>query len=378
MPKAVYIHIPFCNRICPYCDFTKYVLRGQPVKEYLFALRKEMEVMVATNPPQQINTIFVGGGTPSTLTPEQMGHLFDSITSIFPLAENIEFTMEVNPECINEEKLKVMKAGGVNRLSFGVQTFDPTLLKKLGRLHTKEHVFSAIRQAKEVGFTNLSIDLMFGLPEQSLASLEKTLELAFSLPVTHFSTYSLQVEEGTHFYRLDQKGKLSLPTEDEEVRMFELIIRGMEKHGFYQYEISNFAINGFESKHNLTYWRNEEYYGVGVGAHGYVRGVRYANVSLLDQYMEWVNESGLAQETRHKVTRQEAMEEQMMLGLRTKQGVHKEVFLEKFGVELESVYGRQLKDLLTSGLLETDGSRYYLSKKGMFLGNEVFAQFLQD
>lgn len=378
MPQAVYIHIPFCQRICPYCDFTKFISKGQPVMDYLISLRKEMETMVSLYPPKRIKSIFIGGGTPTILTNEQMDFLFHSIRDIFPLDEEVEFTIEANPETIDRKKLETMKRGGVNRLSFGVQTFDPHLLKKLGRGHTSHQVTSCIEWAKEMGFTNISIDLMFGLPEQSLASLKETLDEAFKLHVTHVSTYSLQIEEGTFFYRLYQQDKLPLPPEEMEAEMFELIMNEMESHGYKHYEISNFALPGYESQHNLTYWRNEEYYGLGVGAHGYVQRVRYANHTSLKKYMEQVTREGLAQKESHPVSEREEMENMLIMGLRTMEGVSKERFEARFGISLEKVYGGVIEKLHRSGLLATDGKHYFLTKKGIYLGNEVFAHFLLD
>jgi oxygen-independent coproporphyrinogen-3 oxidase len=379
MPKSVYLHIPFCNRLCPYCDFNKYVLKGQPVMDYLKALRKEMEHTVAKYPPQEIKTIFVGGGTPTTLNPEQMEFFLDSINEFFqPQTNDLEFTIEANPETITPELLQVMKKGGVNRLSFGVQTFEPGLLRKLGRMHGPEDVYRSIQLAKEAGFHNLSIDLMFGLPNQTVEMLNQTLDIAFELDIPHFSSYSLKIEEGTFFHTLYQKDKLPLPSETDEVRMYEQLIQRMTENGYKQYEISNFARPGFESEHNLTYWRNKEYYGLGAGAHGYVKGIRHVNAGPIHEYIDLVNEQELPYIETHEVTTQEAMEEMMIMGLRIQEGVSFQNFSDRFGVHLQEVYGHQIRKLLDQGLLQTDEGRCFLTKKGIFLGNEVFAQFLQD
>jgi oxygen-independent coproporphyrinogen-3 oxidase len=379
MPKSVYLHIPFCNRICPYCDFNKYVLKSQPVMDYLEAIKLEMETTVNKYPPKDIKTIFVGGGTPTTLNPEQMNFFLDSINEHFqPQSNDFEFTIEANPETITTELLQVMKEGGVNRLSFGVQTFDPELLRKLGRMHSPEDVFHSLKLAKEAGFDNVSIDLMFGLPNQTVDMLHETLDIAFDLEIPHFSSYSLKVEEGTFFHNLYQKDKLPLPSEEEEVSMYELLIERMQEKGYEQYEISNFARPGFQSGHNLTYWRNEEYYGVGAGAHGYVKGKRHINAGPLSEYIDLVKEKGLPYIDVHQVTQQEAMEEMMIMGLRIQEGVSQQRFFDRFGVSLKEVYGHILEKLLDQGLLQTNGSRYFLTRKGIFLGNEVFVLFLQD
>lgn len=379
MPKSVYLHIPFCNRICPYCDFNKYVLKGQPVYEYLEALQKEMKVTIAKHPSEQIQTIFVGGGTPTALDSEQMKIFLDAIQEYFqPQSADLEFSMEANPESVDAEKLRIMKEGGVNRLSFGVQTFEPELLRKIGRMHDQEDVYRSLRLAKEAGFNNISIDLMFGLPNQTLEMLDRTLDIAFTLDIPHFSVYSLKVEEGTFFHTLYKKDKLPLPSEEEEVKMYEHLIERMIKEGYSQYEISNFARPGYESKHNLTYWRNEEYYGLGAGAHGYVAGIRHVNAGLVQEYIRLVHEQDTPYIETHQVTPLEAMEEMMFMGLRIQEGVSKQKFYEKHQIQLEDAYGSEIKDLLERQLLQTDGVRYYLTHRGIFLGNEVFATFLKD
>lgn len=379
MPKSVYLHIPFCNRICPYCDFNKYVLKGQPVYEYLEALQKEMKVTIAKHPSEQIQTIFVGGGTPTALDSEQMKIFLDAIQEYFqPQSADLEFSMEANPESVDAEKLRIMKEGGVNRLSFGVQTFEPELLRKIGRMHDQEDVYRSLRLAKEAGFNNISIDLMFGLPNQTLEMLDRTLDIAFTLDIPHFSVYSLKVEEGTFFHTLYKKDKLPLPSEEEEVKMYEHLIERMIKEGYSQYEISNFARPGYESKHNLTYWRNEEYYGLGAGAHGYVAGIRHVNAGLVQEYIRLVQEQDTPYIETHQVTPLEAMEEMMFMGLRIQEGVSKQKFYEKHQIQLEDAYGSEIKDLLERQLLQTDGVRYYLTHRGIFLGNEVFATFLKD
>lgn len=379
MPKSVYLHIPFCNRICPYCDFNKYVLKGQPVYEYLEALQKEMKVTIAKHPSEQIQTIFVGGGTPTALDSEQMKIFLDAIQEYFqPQSADLEFSMEANPESVDAEKLRIMKEGGVNRLSFGVQTFEPELLRKIGRMHDQEDVYRSLRLAKEAGFNNISIDLMFGLPNQTLEMLDRTLDIAFTLDIPHFSVYSLKVEEGTFFHTLYKKDKLPLPSEEEEVKMYEHLIERMIKERYSQYEISNFARPGYESKHNLTYWRNEEYYGLGAGAHGYVAGIRHVNAGLVQEYIRLVHEQDTPYIETHQVTPLEAMEEMMFMGLRIQEGVSKQKFYEKHQIQLEDAYGSEIKDLLERQLLQTDGVRYYLTHRGIFLGNEVFATFLKD
>jgi len=379
MASSVYIHIPFCNRICPYCDFNKYVLKGQPVEEYLDALAKEMKLTVQKHPPKEIKTIFVGGGTPTTLDPKQMDKFLDSIHQYLqPQTKSVEFTMEANPESMTEELLQVMKEGGVNRLSIGVQTFDPALLKKLGRLHTGDQVLRGIEIAQKLNYSNISIDLMFGLPGQTLEGFEQSISTALGLGIQHVSAYGLKIEEGTFFHTLYRKDKLPLPTEDEEVSMYDVLMEKMDKAGFKQYEISNFAFPGFESRHNLTYWRNQEYYGLGAGAHGYIQGQRHVNAGPLQEYLTFLNQDKLPYVETHSVSKQESMEDMMIMGLRTAEGVSEDHFVQRYGLSLQKIYGAELNKLTQEGLLLHEGNRYFLSKQGKFIGNEVFATFLRE
>jgi oxygen-independent coproporphyrinogen-3 oxidase len=378
MAKSVYIHIPFCTNKCYYCDFNSYVTKNpQLVWDYLYALEKEMAETVQRFPAGEIRTIFVGGGTPTFLDAKQMVYFLETVARYFSnRSADIEFTMEANPGTTDVEKLKVMKQGGVNRISFGVQSFQDELLKRIGRIHDSRQVLESIANAKEVGFSNLSIDLIFGLPDQTVGSFRDTLQQAFALDLPHFSSYSLKVEENTLFHTLYEKDQLPLPTEEEEVAMYEILMEEMERHGYRQYEISNFARPGWESRHNMTYWRNEHYYGIGAGAHGYVNGERHVNAGPLTQYMQLVQEKGLPRIDQFTVTPLEQMEDHMMMGLRMMQGVSAKVFEERYHTTLEAQFGDVIDELVTLGLLEWNGERLRLTKRGIPLGNEVFARFL--
>ena len=375
MPRSAYIHIPFCQQICPYCDFNKYHLKGQPVDDYLKALAKEIQ-LATEHAPDNVETVFIGGGTPTVLTLRQMEFLLDTINRYLKPSPSAEFTIEANPGTVHYDLLHLMYQNGVNRLSFGVQSFDETLLKKLGRIHSLRDIYRSIDLARSAGFTNISIDLMFRLPGQSMDQLEDSVEKAVKLDLPHLSAYSLTIEAGTVYDKLYQKNRLSLPDEDMEADMFQLLIDRLTAAGYRQYEISNFARPGYESRHNLTYWRNEEYYGFGAGAHGYVEGIRYMNVNGVRDYIKQMFELGSAREEEHRVSLKEAMEETMMLGLRLAEGVSKDSFYKRFGIKVEEQYGPQLHHLLNKGLICTDGKRYRLTPKGIFLGNEVFATFI--
>ncbi|KPV56171.1 coproporphyrinogen III oxidase [Paenibacillus sp. A3] len=375
-PQAVYIHIPFCTNKCHYCDFNSYVLKGQPVTDYLDALEREMERTVQAVPPGEIETIFVGGGTPTVLTPEQMEVFLRRVRAYFPAwSPQLEFTMEANPGTTDLEKLQAMKEGGVNRISFGVQSFDNGLLEGIGRIHNTDDVYRSLENARKAGFTNLSIDLMFGLPKQTKAVMEATLKEALALDLPHYSIYSLKVEENTLFHTLYERGQLPLPEEDEEIGMFLLIMERLRSAGYGQYEISNFARPGYESRHNAMYWRNQSYYGLGAGAHGYVHGQRHVNIKGVQPYID-ATRSGLPLLDKKAVEVHEAMEDFMMVGLRMLGGVRKADFNEQFGMELDDVFGHVLQRQCSLGLLEASAGGYKLTERGVLLGNEVFGEFL--
>ncbi len=379
-PQSVYIHIPFCTNKCYYCDFNSFVTNNpQLIWDYLEALKREMERTFAEQPVEKVKTVFVGGGTPTFLNLEQMRFFLETVQAQLGSfwTSDLEFTMEANPGTTDREKLSLMRELGVNRLSFGVQSFDNALLKRLGRIHDTDDVDRSIDNAVAAGFENLSIDLMFGLPDQTEEIFRHTLERAFQLPTTHFSAYSLKVEENTLFHTLYQKDQLPLPSEESELAMYLMLIEEMERHGYRQYEISNFAKTGKESRHNKTYWLNDAYYGLGAGAHGYVNGQRHVNAGPLPIYLQMCKE-GLPRVEQFTVSRQEAMEDQMILGLRLREGVDLNRFAERFGVTAEQEFGEIIESEIAKGNLERVDGHLRLTKQALPLGNEVFARFLRD
>ncbi len=380
MARGVYIHIPFCHQICNYCDFNKFYFKNQPVDEYIDMLGKEMELATKKYPESftQIETIFLGGGTPTALSPKQLEKLLKLIRTYIPMDSVTEFTSEANPDELSKAKLQALLDGGVNRLSMGVQSFNQELLKKIGRTHSNEHVYETIALAKEVGFRNISLDLMYGLPGQTMAQWKDSLDKAFALNLPHFSAYSLIVEPKTIFYNQYTKGKLHLPTEDLEADMYDVLMNQMEAHGLQQYEISNFAQSGFSSRHNKIYWENDEYAGFGAGAHGYLAGTRYSNHGPLKKYMDSVNAGELPLVYEHVVTKSEKREEQMFLGLRKTGGITHTIYEEKFHESMHVGYGHVIGKLVSEGLLEHDTIGIRLTRKGRFVGNEVFQQFLLE
>jgi putative oxygen-independent coproporphyrinogen III oxidase len=376
LPKAVYLHIPFCVQICHYCDFNKIYIQQQPVDEYLQSMKTEMENTVLRFPFDEMETIFVGGGTPTALSASQLNTFLSDTNGFYNSRSLQEFTVEANPEQTTKEKISVLKSNGVDRLSIGVQAFQSELLKKLGRSHNKEDVYETIREAKKAGIHNLSIDLMFGLPGQTMEMFKESVDEALALDVPHISSYSLQIEKKTVFYNLAQKGKLILPEHEIEASMYEYLIETLEKKGYRQYEISNFAIPGYESKHNLQYWKNNEYYGIGAGAHSYVNGVRRRNAGPLKQYMNLIDETGFPYVEEHPVPLSEKMEEEMFMGLRKQEGVLDDEFKARYGRSMFEVYKDPIERLIQKGWVEKRDRRLVLTKDGIPLGNEVFQEFI--
>lgn len=378
-PKAVYIHIPFCSRKCHYCDFTAYVVDGQPVDDYLDALFKEIELTLHQTPPGPIHSIFIGGGTPTILNPKQMKLLLTQLRQFFSnRMESFEFTIEANPGTTTDELLHVMREGGVNRISFGAQTFRTDLLKRIGRIHGSDEIKNSVEAARRAGFDNISLDLMFGLPTQTLEDVKETLEKALDLAPEHFSCYSLKIEEGTLFHHLYELGKLPLPSEDEEFEMYQLIREVLKKNGYQQYEVSNFSKTGYESIHNSTYWHNDAYYGFGAGAHGYVEQLRHMNIKGVREYIEWIRQGKRPILDTHIVEIEEEMENFMILGLRLLKGIHRQEFEKRYQKKMEDVFGDVLNSLEEKGLLAQENGRIKLTEKGLLFGNDVFASFISN
>jgi oxygen-independent coproporphyrinogen-3 oxidase len=326
---------------------------------------------------EPLKSVFVGGGTPTALDEAQLDYLVTTIDEKLLFGPDAEYTFEANPGDLSPGKLRILKAGGVNRLSFGVQSFNDELLKSIGRSHRAEDVFASIRAAQDIGFENISVDLIYSLPGQTLDDFRETLKTALYLQLPHYSGYSLIIEPKTVFYNLMNKGKLTLPGEDAEARMYELLMEEMDRFGLHQYEISNFARPGYESTHNLTYWNNEEYYGFGAGAHGYVDGHRRSNYGPLKKYMEPLSRGELPLNDNHLVTKDEQMEEEMFLGLRKTAGVSIRHFYEKFEQDLLGLFEEEINGLIDRRLLEQKEGYLRLTRKGRLLGNEVFQAFLK-
>ena len=374
----LYIHIPFCVRKCSYCDFLSAPATEQTREAYMAALFAEIGGRAKDYSDRTVTSIFIGGGTPSLLSGEQIGQLMDRIREQFAMAQDAEITMEVNPGTASAEKLRNFYTAGINRLSIGMQSAQAEELKNLGRIHDFEGFCQVYREAVEAGFTNINVDIMSGLPGQTLASYRDTLEKVLHLePMPqHISAYSLIVEEGTPFAAMAERGELPLPEEETERAMYEETIEVLAKYGFHRYEISNYAKAGCECRHNEGYWQRKDYLGLGLGAASLLGKERFSNTSDMQEYLKNSSAPEKIRKNRELLTREDEMAEFMFLGLRMTQGVSKKEFQEYFGTAIENIYGEVLKKYKKQGLLLEESGRIFLSREGIHVSNAVMADFL--
>ena len=359
--KSVYIHIPFCDSVCSYCDFCKFIKNDEWIYNYLEELNEEIK---QNYKGEIVNTIYIGGGTPSCLNIDELNKLFE-IINIFNKSENIEFTFECNIENINEEKLKLLYNNGVNRISIGVQTFNNKFLKFLNRNHNKEMIKEKIELAKQTGFTNINIDLIYALKDQSIEDLKEDLNYFLELDITHISTYSLIIEPHTMLYIKNEENI----EEDLDFEMYNTIIDTLGKNGYNHYEVSNFAKVGYESKHNLTYWNNNEYYGFGLGASGYINNIRYDNTRSINEYLK-----GNYILDKHELSREEQIENEFILGLRKIDGINKEEFFNKYNIDIKSI--DVVNKLLKENKLLEDKKNIYINPNYIYVSNDILIEFI--
>ena len=360
MAKSVYIHIPFCKQKCKYCSFISFPCT-EKILGYVYALLKEIDTNYQG---EKLKTLYFGGGTPSLVEIS----LLKKIINKFILEQDCEITLEINPDDVSLEYLVKLREAGVNRISLGSQTFDNEILKEIGRRHNSEQVISAVSLAKEAGFNNISLDLIYGLPAQTIESLKKDLETILKLDVQHISTYGLKIEEDSYWGKCPP---VNLPDDDEQADMYLMINRFLEENGFKRYEISNFAKSGYESKHNLNYWNNTEYYGFGVAAHGYVDGIRYSNFSTLEKYMD----NPMLHEQGHFVTHEENLQEEIFLGFRKEVGLDIQYINEKFDIDFEKKYQKVLERFVPQYIQKSQYG-YKLTLEGVLLSNNILSEFM--
>ncbi|MBE5782009.1 MAG: radical SAM family heme chaperone HemW [Clostridiales bacterium] len=365
---GLYIHIPFCRQKCAYCDFASFAGQESKMADYVKCLIRE--IRQKNRKDVRIATLYIGGGTPSLLPPSLMEQILRAAREYFDFLPDAECSCECNPGTLTEAFLAVLRDGGVNRLSLGAQASQPHLLSLLGRIHTWGQVEDSVQLARQYGFHNLNLDLMLGLPTQTLAHVEETLQRALALSPTHLSCYGLIVEEGTRMQMMVDSGKWALPDEDTERAMYECCRKTLADHGLIQYEISNFAKPGFACRHNLDCWKRKEYIGVGSSACGFLEDVRYQNPLLLEDYLA----GKPAEETF--ISSQDARFESVMLGLRMTEGIKEADFFAMHGVTLENVYGEKLKKPLQEGLLCRENGFLRLTRRGMDVQNRILVELL--
>ena len=377
---GIYIHIPFCKQKCYYCDFVSYANKEEKVKEYIESLQKEIELESDRykNEEYEITTIYIGGGTPSFIDASYIERIINTIKQNYKLYENPEITIEVNPGTINEEKIKKYKDIGINRISIGLQTTKDNLLKQIGRIHTYEEFLNCYKIVKKIGIDNINVDLMLGLPNQTLGDLKESLIEVINLKPNHISLYSLILEENTILEKMVSQNMAKLPEEDLEREMYWTTKDILEENGYIHYEISNFSKKGYESKHNLNCWNQKEYLGFGVAAHSYIKNKRYCNTNNIEEYIKNVQNGKILNnrticEIQNKI---EEQKEYMLLGLRKIQGIDIQEFKNKFIDNPIYIFHKELEKLVKEELVEIDLNQIKLTSKGLDFANLVWEEFV--
>jgi len=377
MKLGLYLHFPYCISKCPYCDFNSYQLKeDNQISSYISALHQEITAYSKKLKKSNIKTIYLGGGTPTILSGIQIYNILEFCKDKFTIDKNAEITIEANPGTLDGEKIKLLIESGINRLSLGAQSFNNTFLKKLGRIHNTQEIIDSYYLAREAGFKNINIDIMFALPEQTTEDLQITLKKAVSLKPDHLSLYNLTIKPGTEYYKEYKRGNLKLPTEDEEFNMYNWAINYLEENGFEHYEIANFARPQKRSEHNLIYWQNKPYLGIGAGAFSFIRGYRYMNYENPARYIKEIMGGKLPIDNGEKLSLRKRMIETIILGLRTKDGVSYKKFITRFKINLNDIFSKQINKLVNLELLQKDDCKIKLTRRGIFLANTVFREFV--
>ncbi|NLP27370.1 MAG: oxygen-independent coproporphyrinogen III oxidase [Clostridia bacterium] len=374
MGVGLYIHIPFCKSKCMYCDFCSYSGKEKMMIEYAHALKKEI---LLSGKGRRIETVFIGGGTPTYLCLDAWELISKSLKEL-NIDDRAEFTVECNPGTIDIDKLKLFKKTGVNRISIGLQAWQDSLLKSIGRIHTRQEFIDSFNMVRAEGFENINVDIMFGLPGQGLEDLKETIEELAKLNPEHISCYSLIVEGNTPFGKLYEKGELKLPDEDLEREMYEEAVKLLNEKGYSQYEISNFSKETFQCKHNIKYWKAEEYIACGLGAHGYVEGRRYRNQENIKKYIQAVKETGSSVVESHKNSLKDEIEEFMFMGLRMVEGVSEDEFYKRFGLSLWDLYEDVLNKFIKLNLLKWRDGRLSIKAEALGISNSIMCEFILD
>ena len=371
---GIYVHIPFCKRKCYYCDFISYSNKDSKIEEYIEVVKKEIQLQKIKS---TITTVYIGGGTPSYIESKYIKEIMNEINQK-NLSKDAEITIEVNPGTVTLEKLKDYKEAGINRLSIGLQSAQNELLKQIGRIHSYEQFLETCKMARKIGFKNINVDLMLGLPNQRIKDLKESLEKIIQLEPEHISVYSLIVEDGTPIANKIESGELELPEEDLERNMYWYVKNTLELNGYKHYEISNFAKQGYESKHNMNCWNQKEYIGIGLAAHSYRDITRYSNTEQLGEYIRNVQKENLERNRIiHEIQKEDdTKKEYMLLGLRQIEGVQISKFKEKFGDNPIYLFRNELKKLVDEKLVTIDDDNIKLTNKGIDLANLVWEEFV--
>lgn len=375
VPTELYIHIPFCAKKCDYCDFLSWPAADTVQKAYVEALLAEIRgISQEESNGREIVSVFIGGGTPSLIEASDVERILETLRKLFSFSPDTEITIEANPGTLTREKLDLYRKAGINRLSIGLQSAENRELETLGRIHTWQDFLESYQEAREAGFANINVDLMFAVPGQTYENWIRNLRTAAALKPEHISAYSLIIEPGTPF----AERKLNLPDEDTEYRMYEDTASVLEEYGFRQYEISNYARNGYRCRHNIGYWNRTEYFGIGLGASSFVGEKRFRNTEKMEEYLQYSGCPGRIRRDIVRLTLKEREEEFMYLGLRMTEGIREEEFKRQFGTDLKTVYGEVLEKYRHMGFLEKNGDFWRLTRKGIHVSNWILADFLQE
>ena len=369
MSIGIYVHIPFCRSKCGYCDFNSLAGMFERQEEYVDCLIREIS---GTGFYDTVDTIYIGGGTPTAIRPDLLLRIAEALSEKYAILANAEVTVECNPATIDLGGLKTLRKGGINRISIGLQSADNHLLKQLGRIHTYTEFENCFHMARSAGFENISVDLMFGLPDQTMELWEETLEKVTALQPEHLSCYSLKVEEGTPFYNMD----LNLPDDDLNRDMYDRCVTLLTQQGYARYEISNFSRPGMESRHNEKYWQCDDFVGFGSGAYSCRGGYRYANLCGIDPYIMAIKKSGIAPDYAEPLSEFDRMSEFMFLGLRMANGISYQNFKDRFGKDLDEIFGWEICQDIMRGLLLKDGDRLRISPNLLYVSNSILTDFV--
>lgn len=373
---GLYIHVPFCAQKCYYCDFNSYKINSNQKKEYLINIEREMKFYEGEFKDKCFDTVFFGGGTPSILTVDELKELVNNINENFNIKKDAEITIECNPGTINREKLEAMKKMGINRLSIGLQATQNYHLKSIGRIHTYEEFEKNYYDALDIGFKNINIDLMYALPNQKTQEWKDTLDKIIKLNPSHISAYSLILEEGTKLYYMYQNKEFELLDEDTDINMYNYTIDTLKRHGYNQYEISNYSKEDLECKHNIIYWKCDNYLGLGPGASGFVGDTRYSNIEDICEYNKCIMQNIRPVSEEIELTKKDKIEEFIFMGLRMNEGINIDVFKERFDTDFYDIYQEVMDNLIKRELVRFDGKNISLTQKGREISNSVFIEFL--